>query len=158
MNDAAIELITDALTAYASIYTMGQSSLIANGVSKTLLAAWSYLVKFEAAVQLIMTNDVVKNSIANVGINGNKEGQKFLKLYELKLQPFFNYVGKPAIEFLLTKDIPGLIENYTTLSNLWDLIKITDGVKNNLTTAQISEITTSLVNAKKKLNNEEIIE
>ena len=151
----AIDFVSDALTIYASCLSFGQGALISKGVPKVLLAAWSYIYKLDAAMQLILTNDEIKNQIRGVGAEGNKEGETFLDTYNL-ISGFIDYLGQPGLEFLINKNIPDLLSHYVALNGAWEVVKTSP--LSSLTEQQKSEISSNLLIIKQKLNDETIIE
>jgi len=150
------ELLNDGVIIATSCLILGQGGLVAKGAPKVLLTAWNYLLKIDAAMKLLLVNDEIEIAIRNLGANG--EGDKFLNTYK-EFSPYFGYLGKPAIERVLFKqNIDDLILGFVSMGACWDVIKTSDEVKNTLSDTKINEITTNIDNAKKALNNEEIVE
>ena len=150
------EMLQDAIVIYSSCLTLGQGALAAKGFPRVLLNAWNYLLKVDAVVQILLTNEDIKNTIENIG--ENNEGAKFINKYQ-EYSPYFKYLTKPTIEnVLLKQNVNNILQGYKEIAVLWDIIRGSEEIEDALEEIEINKITKNLEKINKALNNEEIVE
>lgn len=153
-NKEGMRLAGNAVTIVEAFTPLGATGKIASGLRRILIKALVYINKVDATVNILLTNEAIKESISKIG---DGKGKEFLIIYgdiSAGLGLF-----SPTVQGLLEKKSAGdIAADYVSLSNAWELIKNAPEVKSNLSQEEIESITMDINSILEILEYEDIVE
>ncbi len=154
LNKEGIRLAGNAVTIVSSFTPLGATGRVASGLRGTLIKSLLYINRVDATINVLLTNEAIKESISKIG---DGKGKEFLDQYE-KISLYLT-LGSPTIQGLLSKKSLGDIAlDYVNLSNSWRVIMNSSIVSNSLTQKEIESISTDMLSIIEILENENIVE
>ena len=135
-NKEAMRMAGNAVTIVESFTPLGATGKVASGLRGVLIKAFVYINKVDATINVLLTNEAIKESISKIG---DGKGQEFLEVYEdisVRLS-----IASPTVQGLLAKKaIKDIAFDYVSLGNAWELIKVAPEVKSSLSQKEIESI------------------
>ncbi|WP_010662604.1 hypothetical protein [Marinilabilia salmonicolor] len=150
-DSEGLRIAGNAVTIVTSFATLGTTGVVASGLRGTLINALTYINKVDAAINILLTNETIRESIGNIG---DGKGQDFIDKYQ-SIRTYLS-LSTPTIEGLLKKKaIKDLAFDYITLSNAWELIKHSSEIKSILPNGEIDKISIDIKKIIELVENEE---
>lgn len=153
-NKEGMRLAGNAVTIVEAFTPLGATGKIASGLRRILIKALVYINKVDATVNILLTNEAIKESISKIG---DGKGKEFLEVYEVISVRLS--LASPTIQGSLAKKaIKDIAFDYVSLGNAWELIKVAPEVKSSLSQKEIESISMDIKSIIEILEYEDIVE
>ncbi len=119
-----------------------------------MIKAFVYINKVDATINVLLTNEAIKESISKIG---DGKGKEFLDVYEYMSVRLS--LASPTVQGLLAKKaIKDIAFDYISLGNAWELIKDAPEVKTTLSQKEIESVSMDIKSIIEILEHEDIVE
>ena len=153
-NKEAMRMAGNAVTIIESFPSIGATGKLASGLRGILIKAFVYINKVDATINVLLTNEAIKESISKIG---DGKGKEFLEVYE-DISSWLS-IATPTVQGLLAKKaIKDIAFDYVYLGNAWELIKVAPEVKSSLSQKEIESISMDIKSIIEILEHEDIVE
>jgi len=153
-NKEAMRMAGNAVTIVESFTPLGATGKVASGLRGVLIKAFVYINKVDATINVLLTNEAIKESISKIG---DGKGKEFLDVYEYMSVRLS--LASPTVQGLLAKKaIKDIAFDYISLGNAWELIKDAPEVKTTLSQKEIESVSMDIKSIIEILEHEDIVE
>jgi len=153
-NKEAMRMAGNAVTIVESFTPLGATGKVASGLRGVLIKAFVYINKVDATINVLLTNEAIKESINRIG---DGKGAEFIKIHE-NISIGLN-LASPTIQGLLgRKSVGDIFADYVSLGNAWAVIGRSNEIKSILTQKEIESITMDINSILEILEYEDIVE